>query len=618
MKPMIEEQLHVEEELRRKSQQQSSSEGEGPEAQGMGEGVEEEHEEEVKEVIPPKKKLPPVLLNLLSKFVQTVETRRQFVVTSATSALVLMILFEFKLVSLVLCLLLVTAQVPDNDFMKSLKEYLPHTQHKTIVVKKNKSSTPAAASRAKGTSSKASAGAGAMVPQANFSGIWKRGKLVNFEEFAAAQGASYVQRKLASSMTMIHTLTMDPELTVIRIQEKGGPISNDALLVIGSGEGVEVPMGPKLYLDSAVWDAPDTLRVTRLALPARDHELIMVRRLESNGQVIRQDQTYHNFTTGVRVEATSYFDLQGPSPNPLPASVHLETAASVAGGEGEDGVEMKGDEQQLQQETPVAVASSDRRDLSGVWVRTRTHNVDSYVGAQGAGFVQRKLAVSVAMTHTITMNPPDLTAFRLQEKGGPLDSDITYTANTMPMATQIMKRNFKDTLHWLPGSGTDGSPPTLVVTRVHEDNDFTLVHKRYIDEDDASGEPTLVLVAKHVDHATGTETVGTSWYKYSGPSPNPPPQPSGQPMPPSAPVSTAATTPPPAPAAAPSATVASSSLATSAIPPISESAENDLSVSESSQPTAATQAITAQAKTAEVPRPESGGMPKRMLSMSLK
>lgn len=56
--------------------------------------------------------------------------------------------------------------------------------------------------------------------------------------------------------------------------------------------------------------------------------------------------------------------------------------------------------------------------------------------------------------------------------------------------------------------------------RIHEDNDFSLIHKRYIEEDDASGEPTLVLVAKHVDHATGTETVGTSWFKYSGPSPS--------------------------------------------------------------------------------------------------
>jgi hypothetical protein len=30
--------------------------------------------------------------------------------------------------------------------------------------------------------------------------------------------------------------------------------------------------------------------------------------------------------------------------------------------------------------------------------------------------------------------------------------------------------------------------------RVHEDNDFSLIHKRYIEEDAASGEPTLVLV----------------------------------------------------------------------------------------------------------------------------
>jgi hypothetical protein len=59
------------------------------------------------------------------------------------------------------------------------------------------------------------------------------------------------------------------------------------------------------------------------------------------------------------------------------------------------------------------------------------------IGAQGAGFVQRKLAVSVAMTHIITMNPPELTAFRLQEKGGPLDSDISYSLDMMPMATQV-------------------------------------------------------------------------------------------------------------------------------------------------------------------------------------
>eukprot|EP00604_Paraphysomonas_vestita_P000457 CAMPEP_0174826044 /NCGR_PEP_ID=MMETSP1107-20130205/43438_1 /TAXON_ID=36770 /ORGANISM="Paraphysomonas vestita, Strain GFlagA" /LENGTH=733 /DNA_ID=CAMNT_0016058409 /DNA_START=2773 /DNA_END=4974 /DNA_ORIENTATION=- len=409
-------------------------------------------------------------------------------------------------------------QVPDNEIMKSLKLYLPQEKiTKKKKVSTQKISTPAASTKT--SSSSSSVKSTTIVPKANFSGVWKRGKIVNFEEFAAAQGASYVQRKLASSMTMIHTITMDNELTVIRIQEKGGPITNDALLVIG-GDSIEVPVGPKTYLDTATWDSPDVLRVVRLFLPDRDHELIMIRRLENDGKTIRQDQTYHNFGTGVRVDATSYFDYQGPSPNPLPTTVRLKSLEA----EIPEDTKSKQQEQEKQQEKQQ-LQQSNKRDLSGVWIRTRTHNVDSYVGAQGAGFVQRKLAVSVAMTHTITMNPPDLTAFQLQEKGGPLDSDIIYTVDTMPMSTQIMKRNFMDTVTWLP----DSNPPTLLVTRIHEDNDFSLIHKRYIEEDDASGEPTLVLVAKHVDHATGTETVGTSWFKYSGPSPNPPPKPSGIP-----------------------------------------------------------------------------------------
>lgn len=566
LKPRIEEHLHAEEELKKKSEQQASDNKEDVEM--------EEEFEEIKELVQPKKKLPPVILNLLKSFIQKVEAKRQFVVNAVTSGLVLMILFEFKLIALGLCLILVTIQVPDNDIMKSLKEYLPQEK---IIKKKKEVSAKVTPAPSKLSSSR-------IIPRANFSGVWKRGKLVNFEEFAAAQGASYVQRKLASSMTMMHTITMDDALTVIRIQEKGGPISTDALLVIG-GEGVEVHMGPKTYLDTAVWESPDVLRVTRLFIPDKDHELTMVRRLENNGQVIRQDQTYHNFTTGVKVQATSYFEYQGPSPNPLPASVKPLSSEKPP-----EGIETQDESQDIR-------LHSDRRDLSGVWVRTRTHNVDSYVGAQGAGFVQRKLAVSVAMTHTITMNPPDLSAFRLQEKGGPLDSDILYTIDTAPMATQIVKRNFKDTVTWMPGS----NPPTLVVTRIHEDNDFTLVHKRYIDEDDASGEPTLVLVAKHIDHATGTETVGTSWFKYSGPSPNPPPQPNGSPM------------SPPATPQTPTSIVETSH----SLPPITESISETDPTAEEEPVTPVIAPPPPKAVIKESPKVESG-MPKRMLSLSLK
>jgi hypothetical protein len=622
LKPILEEQLHVEEELKRQSllQQREESTLPAPTGEEGGDTAEEAEFEEIKQLVQPKKKLPPALFNLLKSFIQTVESKRQFTVSSVTAGLILTILFEIKLLAIALCLVLMTIQVPDNDIMLFLKEYLP--QEKVITQRKKiPSSSSATVPR---VPKSVSSSVVAIVPRANFSGVWKRGKLVNFEEFAAAQGASYVQRKLASSMTMTHTITMDPALTVMRLQEKGGPISNDALLVIG-GEGVEVSLGPKTYLDRAVWDSPDVLRVTRLILPDRDHELIMVRRLESNGQVIRQDQTYHNFATGVRVDATSYFDLQGPSPNPLPASVHLKHTATGPESDDPDATEVTEEKQVTETPALPSTVSKDKRDLSGVWVRSRTHNVDSYVGAQGAGFVQRKLAVSVAMTHTITMNPPDLTAFRLQERGGPLDSDITYSINTAPIATQIMKRNFMDTVVWIP----DSNPPTLVVTRVHEDQDFTLVHKRYIDEDEVGGggEPTLVLVAKHIDHATGTETVGTSWYRYSGPSPNPPPHASGVQLTPSA------STPPqvsPSPApTSPLPSIAESlsetdleTATTAAAPPVPTPAAPQTADTAVATPPVASALVKASpsksggAKEAEAS--SGGGMPKRMLSMTLK
>ena len=62
------------------------------------------------------------------------------------------------------------------------------------------------------------------------------------------------------------------------------------------------------------------------------------------------------------------------------------------------------------------------------------------MGAQGAGFVQRRLAASVAMIHTITMDS-DLTAFRLMEKGGPVDTDNTYHIGGPEITTNTLKVN---------------------------------------------------------------------------------------------------------------------------------------------------------------------------------
>ena len=126
---MVDEQVHEEEEkeLKRKSELKSldsaTPSGEEEASQQIEQEVEEY--EDVKEIIQPKKKLPPALKKLLTTYIQTVESKREFSVNCVTAALVIMILFEFKLMSLFLCLVLVTMQVPDNDLIKSLKSYLP-------------------------------------------------------------------------------------------------------------------------------------------------------------------------------------------------------------------------------------------------------------------------------------------------------------------------------------------------------------------------------------------------------------------------------------------------------------------------------------------------------------
>ena len=88
--------------------------------------------------------------------------------------------------------------------------------------------------------------------------------------------------------------------------------------------------------------------------------------------------------------------------------------------------------------SPTDSARDSRADLSGVWKRVRLVNYENLMGAQGAGFVQRRLAASVAMTHTITMDP-DLTAFRLMEKGGPVDTDNTYQIGGPEITTNTLK-----------------------------------------------------------------------------------------------------------------------------------------------------------------------------------
>ncbi len=62
------------------------------------------------------------------------------------------------------------------------------------------------------------------------------------------------------------------------------------------------------------------------------------------------------------------------------------------------------------------------------------------------------------MVHTVTMNPPGLSAIRLQEKGGPLDTDNTLVLGAGPVSVKAGPRDFNNQAYW------DG-PSTLVIKR---------------------------------------------------------------------------------------------------------------------------------------------------------
>ena len=83
---------------------------------------------------------------------------------------------------------------------------------------------------------------------ADYSGVWKRDKCMNVEAYVGVQGAGYMQRKLVASVSMTHTITMDPQLRAVRIQEKAGPIDTDYTLIIGA-PAVKNEVMKKVFLD---------------------------------------------------------------------------------------------------------------------------------------------------------------------------------------------------------------------------------------------------------------------------------------------------------------------------------------------------------------------------------
>ncbi len=294
------------------------------------------------------------------------------------------------------------------------------------------------------------------------------------EAYVGVQGASFLQKKLAANAPMTHTITTDDgacDLLGFRLQEKAGPINSDCLYTV-NGPSIDTVIVGKKFKERATWDG-DTLVVTRVH-EAGDFELVLTRRLDdgSDGTVeLVLTSMHRDLLTGKETQATSWWAKTGPSPNapvvvalakpeisinassserskdevvsPAAKSLYVDDSAQPpddvsSDGEDEDDPDAadeaiaspskiirktsgkSGGSQVLASNAksntasfPRALSTTPRADMTGIWKRFDTVNYDNFVGAQGAGYVQRKLAASMALQHTIIMDPPIYSEFRL-------------------------------------------------------------------------------------------------------------------------------------------------------------------------------------------------------------
>lgn len=437
----------------------------------------------------------------------------------------------------------------------------------------------------------------------DLSGVWKRTKAENLEAFLGAQGENYMLCKVEASVAMLHTITMNRQGTLFRLEENGGTVVSDVVYeVVQPCVTTETKVKHTTYLDTVQWDDSYQteseiatrrktwkLLITRVRVPDRRYELRIWRWFPREGQqrIMRMRAVCHSLKGNkADVEAFCTFEYVQASPHRFPeaddveddsdsdddqvsvysssssedereraehrksvvlatrrsfSSLPLSRSSSRGGGNGDDSSKssrhtshksitprsrLSGlfnssrDSQDSHHHHHRHSASNHGLvDFSGVWLRTRTENFEAFIAATGASFLQRKLAAQMSLVHTITMNAPHIKAVRLQEKGGPLNTDFTMTLySDRDVAVMISGKRL---LHraWYSGPGT------FVVSRRAEDGSFEHLLTRTLDTASSAGQPQLILRSLYKDLKTGKEVEAVSFFSKTGASPNPPPIP---------------------------------------------------------------------------------------------
>ena len=164
--------------------------------------------------------------------------------------------------------------------------------------------------------------------RANLSGVWKRTGTKDYDKFIMAQGGAWFKAKMAASISLVHTITMDNDLTQFRLQEVGGPVNTDFTYVCDGLTTIDTEISNTPFKDTVSWDN-NVLLVHKLVQPKQDYELYIHRYLDDEN-TLKVIAVFNHLTNPEKnVTAYSYFTKTGPSPHTL-ASLKTKRSVSIA------------------------------------------------------------------------------------------------------------------------------------------------------------------------------------------------------------------------------------------------------------------------------------------------
>jgi hypothetical protein len=313
--------------------------------------------------------------------------------------------------------------------------------------------------------------------KANLSGAWKRTGTKDYDKFIMAQGGAWFKAKMAASIGLVHTITMDDDLTQFRLQEAGGPVNTDYTYACDGLTTYDTEISNTTFKDTVSWDN-NVLLVHKLVQPKQDYELYIHRHLDDEN-TLKIVAVFNHFTNPEKnVTAYSYFTKTGTSPHTLvslKAKVkkevsYAETTTVIDDdyeAEGNGNIPTRAADRSVSTETSPTSSSqpttpttattnptagsinskaSDmsspfllkdpREALVGCWKRSRNHDYGNVLAALGMTDTEQQQALHYDETITIGLDSRSQ-YIRVKEQTGSIDSNTGLdTDSTYPIDTQ--------------------------------------------------------------------------------------------------------------------------------------------------------------------------------------